>query len=261
MARRAAAAAGKIAILAGAGVEHSNAAPALRAIRRTLADSGRDDFAREGRASRGPSAVARRLRLCRHASFPHGSAGCAARSSDRARLRTERTRHDALVAAASGPGATICVNLSLTSIGLHAQDSGVVGDCGAYLAILLERTDDLRPCAADNACGARGVAVGDSFEAPIAGHRKLRQRRRAYSSGARHRRVETHLSARRHLARRFRRASRLRRPLLGSLRTAHLYFGDKSRSDGLGHSGRKSACNARSRSGASPSSPATAACA
>ena len=43
------------------------------------------------------------------------------------------------------PGATIMVNMSALTIGSHAVDGGVIGDCGAYLDYLLRQTEKLRP--------------------------------------------------------------------------------------------------------------------
>jgi acetolactate synthase-1/2/3 large subunit len=43
------------------------------------------------------------------------------------------------------PDATICVNLTPESIGTHTSQGGVVGDCGAYLEYLLAQSERLRP--------------------------------------------------------------------------------------------------------------------
>ncbi len=70
--------------------------PCAEGIRRDLAHSGRDDAARKGRLPRGPSAFARRVRLCGDAPFPRRVDGPLARSADHFGVGTERARHDAL---------------------------------------------------------------------------------------------------------------------------------------------------------------------
>ena len=79
-------------------------------------------------------------------------------------------------------------------------------------------------------------------------------------SGHRDRGAAQGVPARRHRARRFRRAPRLRRALLERLRAAHLHLGHQSRADGLGDPGGRRRAVRAARTGASPSSPATAAC-
>ncbi len=133
----------KIAILAGSGAEHSNASQALRQfaelwqipVATTL--RGKGVFPEDHPLSLGV----------------FGYAG-----THHSRMALLDAPLDLLIVLGSGlnerdtmhwslelqPDATICVNLSLTSIGVHTQGAGVVGDCGAYLAYLLSRGEDLR---------------------------------------------------------------------------------------------------------------------
>ncbi|MFO1125388.1 MAG: thiamine pyrophosphate-binding protein [Methylocystis sp.] len=135
----------KIAILAGAGVEHPNAAVALK------------DFAELWRIP-----VATTLRG--KGVFPEdhplslGVFGYAGTHHSRAVLMDPSL--DLLIILGSGlnerdtmhwalqmkPGATICVNFLPSAIGTHVQDGGVVGSCDAYLRYLLDQSDRLREC-------------------------------------------------------------------------------------------------------------------
>ena len=134
----------KIAILAGAGVEHANAATALRRV-----------------AERWRVPVATTLRA--KGVFPEdhelslGVFGYA--GTHHARNALMDPALDLLVILGSGlnerdtmhwaleirPNTVICVNLSPTAIGANTQSGGVVGDCGAYLDYLLSRADALAP--------------------------------------------------------------------------------------------------------------------
>ncbi len=135
----------KIAILAGSGIEHSNAAPALR----QFAELWQIPVATTLRAKGVfPEDHPLSLGVFGYAGTHHSRMALLDAPLDLlivlgSGLNERDTMHWSLQLQAS---ATICVNLSLTSIGLHTQGSGVVGDCGAYLAFLLERTDELRPC-------------------------------------------------------------------------------------------------------------------
>ena len=120
----------------------------------------------------------------------------------------------------------------------HGKPDHVVsGSCRAFLELL------------GNAAGApaaglsEGAAERQSFVAKVKAGPRLydiencQRPTKPIHPGCRNRGTARGLPARRHCARRFRRASRFRRPLLERLRAAHLYLGDQSRTDGLGHSG------------------------
>ncbi|WP_036260909.1 thiamine pyrophosphate-binding protein [Methylocapsa aurea] len=133
----------RIAILAGAGAEHANAAQALLKF-----------------AELWGIPVATTLRA--KGVFPEdhllslGVFGYA--GSHHARMALVDAPPDLLIVLGSGlnerdsmhwslqlnPSATICVNLTPASIGMHTQGGGVIGDCGAYLTYLLSRGDELR---------------------------------------------------------------------------------------------------------------------
>ncbi|MEI7704129.1 MAG: thiamine pyrophosphate-dependent enzyme, partial [Deltaproteobacteria bacterium] len=126
------------AILAGAGVEHANAAARLRAV-----------------AERWKIPVATTLRA--KGVFPEdhplslGVFGYAGTHHARRALLDEPP--DLLLVLGSGlnerdsmqwtlrPTSIIAVDLDPAVLGAHAPDGGIVGDCGAYLAFLLEQAD------------------------------------------------------------------------------------------------------------------------
>ena len=134
----------KIAILAGAGVEHGAAGQALRQF-----------------AELWQIPVATTLRA--KGAFPEdhslslGVFGYAGTHHSRMALLDEPL--DLLIVLGSGlnerdtmhwslqlkSNATICVNLTAESIGAHTRGGGVVGDCRAYLSYLLAQGDRLRP--------------------------------------------------------------------------------------------------------------------
>jgi len=134
----------KIAILAGSGVEHAEAASSLR------------KFAELWRI---PVATTLRAKGVFPEDHPLSLGVFGYAGTHHSRMALLDAPPDVLIVLGSGlnerdtmhwslqlrPGATICVNLSLTSIGVHTQGCGVVGDCGAYLAYLLASSDDLRP--------------------------------------------------------------------------------------------------------------------
>jgi acetolactate synthase-1/2/3 large subunit len=134
----------KIAILAGSGVEHSEAASALR------------KFAELWRI---PVATTLRGKGLFPEDHPLSLGVFGYAGAHHSRMALLDAPLDVLIVLGSGlnerdtmhwslqlrPSATICVNLSLTSIGMHTQGSGIVGDCGAYLAYLLASADELRP--------------------------------------------------------------------------------------------------------------------
>jgi acetolactate synthase-1/2/3 large subunit len=134
----------RIVLLAGAGMEHANAARALREF-----------------AERWHVPVATTLRAKGVVPEDHalslGNFGYA--GTHHARIALLDAPPDLLVVLGSGlnqrdtmmwslqcqPGATILVNVSPAAIGSHAADGAVVGDCGAYLEYLLRQSDRLRP--------------------------------------------------------------------------------------------------------------------
>jgi len=134
---------GKIAILAGAGVEHSNAAEALKEfaelwdipVATTL--RGKGVFPEDHPLSLG---------VFGYAGTHHARAALTDPSLDLliilgSGLNERDTMHWALQVT---PNASICVNLSPAAIGTHVQDGGIVGSCGAYLCYLLDQSDTLR---------------------------------------------------------------------------------------------------------------------
>jgi acetolactate synthase-1/2/3 large subunit len=134
----------RVAILAGGGLEHADAAKALREF-----------------AERWTIPVATTLRA--KGVFPEdhalslGNFGYA--GTHHSRIALLDTPPDLLIVLGSGlnqrdtmmwslrlaPGATIMVGLSALTIGSHAVDGGVIGDCEAYLEFLLRQTDTLQP--------------------------------------------------------------------------------------------------------------------
>ena len=135
-------AAEKIAILAGAGVEHANGAKALREfaerwkipVATTL--RGKGVFPEDHPLSLG---------VFGYAGTHHARDAVLDPALDLlmilgSGLNERDTMHWALQIK---PDAVICVNLVPTAIGAHTRDGGVVGDCGAYLDYLLENDDKI----------------------------------------------------------------------------------------------------------------------
>jgi acetolactate synthase-1/2/3 large subunit len=133
----------RIAILAGAGVEHAQAARALRdfaelwriPVATTL--RGKGVFPEDHPLSLG---------VFGYAGTHHARRALLDAPLDLlivlgSQLNDRDTMHGALQLA---PSAAISVNLSAASIGTHTRGGGVVGDCGAYLTFLLDRSDRLR---------------------------------------------------------------------------------------------------------------------
>ncbi|WP_026607721.1 thiamine pyrophosphate-binding protein [Methylocapsa acidiphila] len=132
----------RIAILAGAGVEHAYAAKALR----QFAELWRIPVATTLRAK----GVFPEDHVLSLGVFGYGG-------THHARMALLDAPPDLLIVLASGlnerdtmhwslqlaPSATICVNLAAANIGMHSAGGGVVGDCGAFLRYLLDRTDVL----------------------------------------------------------------------------------------------------------------------
>jgi acetolactate synthase I/II/III large subunit len=133
----------RIAILAGAGVEHADAARALK----EFAELWRVPVATTLRAKGVfPEDHPLSLGVFGYAGTHHARSALLDASLDLlivlgTGLNERDTMHWALQLE---PRAAISVNLSAASLGMHAQDGGVVGDCGAYLKFLLERSDVLR---------------------------------------------------------------------------------------------------------------------
>lgn len=134
----------KIAILAGSGVEHALAAQALRQFaelwRIPVATTlrGKGVFPEDHPLSLG---------VFGYAGTHHSRMALMDASLDLliilgSGLNERDTMHWALKIE---PNAVICVNLVPSAIGANTQDGGVVGDCGAYLAYLLDHSDELRP--------------------------------------------------------------------------------------------------------------------
>lgn len=134
---------GKIAILAGAGVEHSNAAEALKdfaelwdvPVATTL--RGKGVFPEDHPLSLG---------VFGYAGTHHARAALTDPSLDLliilgSGLNERDTMHWALQVK---PNASICVNVTPAAIGTHVQGGGIVGSCDAYLRYLLDQTDKLR---------------------------------------------------------------------------------------------------------------------
>ncbi|MGE0234831.1 thiamine pyrophosphate-binding protein [Methylocystis sp.] len=133
----------KVAILAGAGVEHPDAAAALKEFaelwRIPVATTlrGKGIFPEDHPLSLG---------VFGYAGTHHARAALTDPSLDLliilgSGLNERDTMHWALQLK---PDASICVNLLPAAIGTHAQDGGVVGSCGAYLRYLLDQSDRLR---------------------------------------------------------------------------------------------------------------------
>lgn len=133
----------KVAILAGAGVEHAHAAHALRQFaelwRIPVATTlrGKGVFPEDHPLSLG---------VFGYAGTHHSRIALMDASLDLliilgSGLNERDTMHWALK---MKPNAVICVNLLPSAIGAHTQGGGVVGDCGAYLAYLLDHSDELR---------------------------------------------------------------------------------------------------------------------
>ena len=133
----------KIVILAGAGVEHANASQLLR------------NFAELWQI---PVATTLRAKGVFSEDHPLSLGVFGYAGSHHARKALLDAPPDLLIILGSGlnerdtmhwslplnRGPTICVNLSPASIGMHAEGSAVVGDCGAYLTYLLGRGDELK---------------------------------------------------------------------------------------------------------------------
>ncbi|WP_292529065.1 thiamine pyrophosphate-binding protein [Methylocystis sp.] len=133
----------KIAILAGAGVEHSQAASALKEFaelwRIPVATTlrGKGVFPEDHPLSLG---------VFGYAGTHHSRAALMDPSLDLliilgSGLNERDTMHWALQVK---PNASICVNLLPSAIGTHVHDGGIVGSCGAYLLYLLDQSDKLR---------------------------------------------------------------------------------------------------------------------
>jgi len=134
----------KIAILAGAGVEHANSARALRQfaelwkipVATTL--RGKGVFPEDHPLSLG---------VFGYAGTHHSRMALMDAPLDLliilgSGLSERDTMHWALKIDSS---AVVCVNLSPSAIGANVNGGGVVGDCGAYLDFLLDHTEQLRP--------------------------------------------------------------------------------------------------------------------
>jgi acetolactate synthase I/II/III large subunit len=133
----------KIVILAGAGVEHANAAQPLR------------QFAELWQI---PVATTLRAKGVFPEDHPLSLGVFGYAGTHHSRMALLDAPPDLLLVLGSGlnerdtmhwslqlqPNATICVNLTPASIGLHTPGGGVVGDCGAFLNYLLSRSDELR---------------------------------------------------------------------------------------------------------------------
>lgn len=134
----------KIAILAGAGVEHAHAAGALR----RFAELWRIPVATTLRAKGVfPEDHALSLGVFGYAGTHHSRIALLDAPPDllivlASGLNERDTMHWALQLA---PSRSICVNLAPASIGGHSEGGGIVGDCGAFLDYLLGRTEALRP--------------------------------------------------------------------------------------------------------------------
>lgn len=133
----------KIAILAGAGVEHPDAAAALKEFaelwRIPVATTlrGKGIFPEDHPLSLG---------VFGYAGTHHARAALTDPSLDLltilgSGLNERDTMHWALQLK---PDKSICVNVLPSAIGTHAQDGGVVGSCGAYLDYLLDQSGKLR---------------------------------------------------------------------------------------------------------------------
>jgi acetolactate synthase-1/2/3 large subunit len=134
----------KIAILAGAGVEHCNASKPLR------------DFAELWRI---PVATTLRAKGVFPEDHPLSLGVFGYAGTHHSRIALEDAPLDLLIILGSGlnerdtmhwslklaPNSVICVNLTPSAIGAHTQNGGVIGDCGAYMKYLLARSDDLKP--------------------------------------------------------------------------------------------------------------------
>ncbi len=134
----------KIAILAGAGVEHAHAARALREFAELWGIPGATTLRSKGVL---PEDHPLSLGVFGYAGTHHSRMALLDAPLDLlivlgSGLNERDTMHWALQIA---PQASISVNLAPANIGMHAQDGGVVGDCGAYLRYLLDHTDELRP--------------------------------------------------------------------------------------------------------------------
>ena len=134
----------KIAILAGAGVEHADAARALR----QFAELWRIPVATTLRGKGVfPEDHALSLGVFGYAGTHHSRMALLGAPLDLliilgSGLNERDTMHEALQIS---PSAAISVNLLPASIGMHARGGGVVGDCGAYIRYLLDQSDRLRP--------------------------------------------------------------------------------------------------------------------
>ncbi len=134
----------KIAILAGAGVEHAHAARALR---------------RFAELWRIPVATTLRAKGVFPEDHPLSLGVFGYAGTHHARMALLDAPPDLLIVLASGlnerdtmhwslrlkSNAVICVNLAPASIGMHSQGGGVIGDCGAFLTYLLDRSEALKP--------------------------------------------------------------------------------------------------------------------
>ncbi|MBM3550531.1 MAG: thiamine pyrophosphate-binding protein [Alphaproteobacteria bacterium] len=154
----------RIAILAGAGVEHSNAAAALKEFaelwRIPVATTlrGKGIFAEDHSLSLG---------VFGYAGTHHARAALTDPSLDLlivlgSGLNERDTMHWALQLK---PDASICVNVLPAAIGTHVHDGGVVGSCGAYLRYLLDQGDRLR-AALEPTRAARANWVSDIRSKP-----------------------------------------------------------------------------------------------
>ncbi|KAF0134766.1 MAG: thiamine pyrophosphate protein domain-containing protein, partial [Methylocystaceae bacterium] len=133
----------KIAILAGAGVEHSNAANALKEFAETWRVPVATTLRGKGVF---PENHPLSLGVFGYAGTHHSHAALMDPSLDLliilgSGLNERDTMHWALQVK---PSKTICVNLLPSAIGTHVQDGGIVGSCGAYLGYLLDQGDKLR---------------------------------------------------------------------------------------------------------------------
>jgi acetolactate synthase-1/2/3 large subunit len=137
----------RIAILAGAGVEHARAAGALR---------------RFAELWKIPVATTLRAKGVFPEDHPLSLGVFGYAGTHHSRIALEDSPPELLIVLASGlnerdtmhwslrlePNAVICVNLAPASIGVHTQGGGVVGDCDAFLTYLLDRSEMLKPALA-----------------------------------------------------------------------------------------------------------------
>ena len=226
----------RIAILAGAGVEHGDAAERLRSLAERFVIPVATTLRAKGVLAEDHPLS---LGVFGYAGTRHASAALLLQDIELlfvlgSGLNERDTMHwSARLAPKRG---VVAVNLSAKSL---AREVGP--DCGVVARRRrlhrCPRRSALRDGAGSWHRSAQDLARRNPLRSASLRHRASRKPADPYSSGTRRRRAAQGAASRRHRARQFGRASRFRGPLFRRLCAAHVHLSHQSRPDGMGHSG------------------------